>query len=75
MPSRCDDDLSGVLGLICFHLLLPNLPGMYVCVAEKCDMMDFFSTVVLIDNFPPSLGKKLKNYGFLCMYECVKQNP
>ena len=35
---------------------------MYVCVAEKCEMMDFyfvfFSSVVFIDNFPPSLGKK-----------------
>ena len=51
---------------------------MYVCVAEKCEMMDFFrffSTVVFIDNFPPSLGKKTKNDGFLCMYVCVKQNP
>ena len=52
---------------------------MYVCVAKKCEMMDFvlvfFSTVVSIDNFPPPLGKKLKNDGFLCMYVCVKQNP
>ena len=47
---------------------------MYVCVAEKCEMMDFFSffsTVVFIDNFPPSLGKKPKNDGFLCMYVCM----
>ena len=52
---------------------------MYVCVAEKCEMMDFyfvFSIVVFIDNFPPSLGKKNpKNDGFLCMNVCVKQNP
>ena len=36
---------------------------MYVCVAEKCEMIDFFcffSTIVFIDNFPPSLGKKTK---------------
>ena len=43
---------------------------MYVCVAEKCEMMDFFSTVVFIDNFPLSLGKKKRKmmdfYG--CMY-------
>ena len=34
---------------------------MYVCVAEKCEMMDFFrffSSVVFIDNFLLSLGKK-----------------
>ena len=48
---------------------------MYVCVAEKCEMMDFyfvfFSTVVFIDNFPPSLEKNPKNDGFLCMYVCM----
>ena len=42
---------------------------MYVCVADFV----FVSTVVFIDNFPQSLGKKTKNDGFLCMY--VKQNP
>ena len=37
---------------------------MYVCVAEKCEMMFFFvSTVVFMDNFPQSLGKKNKNDG------------
>ena len=37
---------------------------MYVCVDEKCEMMDFlfrfFSTVVFKDNFPPLLEKKEK---------------
>ena len=41
---------------------------MYVCVTEKCEMMDFyfafFSTVVFIDNFPSSLGKKRKMMDF-----------
>ena len=47
---------------------------MYVCVAEKCEMMDFyfvfFSSVVFIDNFPPSLGKKtekLRIFMYVCM--------
>ena len=46
---------------------------MYVCVAKKCEMMVFHfvfvSTVVFIDKFPPSLGKKRKMMVFyVCMY-------
>ena len=40
-----------------------NCGFMYVCVAEKCEVMvfsSFFSTVVSIDNFPPLLRKKSK---------------
>ena len=49
---------------------------MYVCVAEKCEIVDFlrfFSTVVFIDNFPPSLGKKKPKMMdfYVCMYVCM----
>ena len=45
---------------------------MYVCVAEKCEMIDFLvfhSTVVSIDNFPPLPGKNENEVFFkdVCM--------
>ena len=46
---------------------------MYVCVAEKCEMMDFFrffSSVVFIDNFLLSLGKKTEKW-WIFMYVCM----
>ena len=54
--------------------------GHPVCVAQKCEMMDFFlvfSTVVLKDNFLPSLEEKNEKWWifYVCMYVCVKQNP
>ena len=52
---------------------------MYVCVAEKCKMMDFFGFFFYSSfyrQFSAVAGKKTgKMMDFLCMYVCVKQNP
>ena len=56
---------------------------MYVCVAEKCEMMDFFRFFFFSSFYRQfsavAWEKKPKNDGFLCMYVCMyvceKQNP
>ena len=60
--------LSGCYILSKFLWKTINDGFMYVCVAEKCEVI-VFSTVVSIDNFPPSLGKKPKMMVFkdVCM--------
>ena len=37
-PSHCDDELSGVSGLICFHLLPPDLQGALLLVKIHFDL-------------------------------------